>query len=192
MTEPIDDPGTLGSANNVFQIEEKVCAGSQRHLRQRRKHLHPQPLESEADQLDSRPILAPVIPGPVHREDMLLDLVRANPRQVHDRVVLPVELHRSHHCETRPFRTPWGWAADRKRLTWLIVTGGSSLADRHSVLRQSKVLHLPVPNAVPPHPPGGVSDPKSDPEKRLRNGREWTDSEVVSGKSSDPAGGRRA
>jgi len=29
--------------------------------------------------------------------------------------------HRSHDCETRPIWTPWGWAVDRKRLTWLIV-----------------------------------------------------------------------
>jgi len=29
--------------------------------------------------------------------------------------------HRSHDCETRPIWTPWGWAIDRSRLTWLFV-----------------------------------------------------------------------
>jgi hypothetical protein len=28
---------------------------------------------------------------------------------------------RSHDCETRPIWSPWGWAVDRSRLTWLIV-----------------------------------------------------------------------
>jgi hypothetical protein len=29
--------------------------------------------------------------------------------------------HRSHDCSTRPIWSPWGWAVNRARLTWLIV-----------------------------------------------------------------------
>ena len=55
----------------------------------RARPLHPKPKE-----LDPQPILAPVVPEPDHREDVLLDLPRADPRKIHDHVVFAGELQR--------------------------------------------------------------------------------------------------
>jgi hypothetical protein len=71
-----------------------ICYPASPRLRQRRKHLHAEPLNPEPDQLDPRSILAPVVPEPVHRKDVLLDLPGANPRKIHDHVIFAVELHR--------------------------------------------------------------------------------------------------
>ena len=51
-------------------------------------------LNPEPDELDSGPILAPVVPEQVHREDVLLDLPRSDPRKFYDHVVFAVELQR--------------------------------------------------------------------------------------------------
>jgi hypothetical protein len=63
-------------------------------LRQRQKHLHGKPLDPQPNQLNSGPILAPIVPEPVHREDVLLDLPRSDPRKIYDHVVFAVELQR--------------------------------------------------------------------------------------------------
>lgn len=77
----------ISNANRASIVTEHA-------LRQHRKHLHTEPLNPEPDQLNPGPILAPVVPEPVHREDMLLDLPRADPRKIHDHVVSAVEFQR--------------------------------------------------------------------------------------------------
>ncbi len=51
--------------------------------RQRRKHLRTKPLNSELDTLNPRAIPRTVVPEPVHREDVLLDLAGADSREIH-------------------------------------------------------------------------------------------------------------
>ena len=135
----------------------------ERMLRQRRKHLHAEPLDPEPEQLDPPPILAPVAPEPEMPQDVLFDLYGTRRRNVHDDVVLAVELKRE-----RARRTS---SPNSRRSLFDVETHSRLMTNRHWARRPtSKPPALGVGDTRrrtrPPRPP-----PTASPQRARRVAR---------------------